>query len=293
MKTLRLSFVLLLGLLVAAPAFAVSKEIIQLQTQVQALQDQMTQMRQSFDERMGVMKNLIEQSTDNVNKVAAAVNTLNQQVQKSQQDTGTHSDQLSGQIQALNDSVDELKARMTKVAQQLDAMQNQQQNITPGAQPAVQPGQPAQPGEAGAAPQASAPLPDVLYNNALRDYNSGNYDIASQEFGDYLKYYQNTDLAGNAQFYVGDINYHQGNFAAAIKSYDLVIQQYPDGNKAAAAQLKKGYALLELGQKQAGVRELNALITRYPRSIEAQQAKDRLRKLGATTASKGTPRGQQ
>ena len=289
MKTFRLSFALLFALLMAAPAFPVSKEIIQLQTQVQALQDQMTQMRQSFDERMGVMKNLIEQSTDDMNKVAASVNTLNQQVQKSQQDTGTHSDQLSGQIQALNDSVDELKARMTKIAQQLDAMQNNQQNIAPGAQPATgQPGQPAQPGTA---PQAAAPPPDVLYNNALRDYNSGNYDLASQEFGDYLKYYQNTDLAGNAQFYLGDIAYHQGNYAGAIKSYDTVIQQYPDGNKAAAAQLKKGYSLLELGQRQAGVRELNALIVRYPRSIEAQQAKDRLRKLGASTASKGTPRG--
>ena len=133
----------------------------------------------------------------------------------------------------------------------------------------------------------------MLYNNALRDYNSGNFDLASQEFGDYLKYYQNTDLAGNAQFYLGDIAYRQGNYEAAVKSYDTVIEQYPDGNKAAAAQLKKGYALLELGQRQAGVRELNALITRYPRSIEAQQAKDRLKKLGAasSTASKRTPRG--
>lgn len=289
MKTLRLSFVLFTAFLFAVPAFAVSKEIIQLQTQVQALQDQMTQMRQSFDERMGVMKNLVEQSTDNVNKVAAAITNLSQQLQKSQQDAGSHADQLSGQIQALNDSVDELKARMNKIGQQLDAMQNAQQNINqPGAQPTGQPGEPGQPG---ATPQAAAPPPDVLYNNALRDFNSGNYDIASQEFGDYLKYYQNTDLAGNAQFYLGDIDYHQGNYAAAIKSYDAVIQQYPDGNKAAAAQLKKGYALLQLGQRQAGVRELNALITRYPRTIEAQQAKERLRKLGASTASRGTPRG--
>src|SRR5262249_27150586 len=48
----------------SVPAFGVSKEIVQLQTQVQSLQDQMAQMKQSFDERMGVMKNLIEQSTD-------------------------------------------------------------------------------------------------------------------------------------------------------------------------------------------------------------------------------------
>ena len=293
MKTSRLLFVLFAALLIATPAFCVSKEIIQLQTQVQALQDQMTQMRQSFDERMGVMKNLIEQSTDNVNKVTAAVSDLTQQLQKTHSDNVGHADQLSGQIQALNDSVDELKARMTKIGQQLDAIQSAQQNINQ-APAGTQPGQPGQPGQTGqpaAIPQAAAPPPDVLYNNALRDYNSGNYDLSSQEFAEYLQYYQNTDLAGNAQFYLGDIAYHQGNYAAAVKAYDAVIEQYPDGNKAAAAQLKKGYALLELGQRQAGVRELNALITRYPRSIEAQQAKDRLKKLGAATASRRTPRG--
>ena len=48
----------------AVPSFGVSKEIIQLQTQVQALQDQMAQMKQSFDERMGVLQHLVEQSTD-------------------------------------------------------------------------------------------------------------------------------------------------------------------------------------------------------------------------------------
>jgi tol-pal system protein YbgF len=288
MKSLKLFIVLLGCTALATPAFPVSKEIVQLQTQVQALQDQMTQMRQSFDERMGVMKNLVEQSTDNVNKVAGAVNELNQTIQKSHQDEGGRADQLSGQIQALHDSVDELKARMAKVTQQLDAIQNAQQNIT---QPpaGVQPGAPAANGPTGAANMA--PPADVLYNNALRDYNSGNFQLASQEFGDYLKYYPNTDLAGNAQFYLGDVAYRQGNYEDAVKSYDTVIERYPDGNKAAAAQLKKGYALLELGQRQAGVRELNALVTRYPRSIEATQARDRLKKLGAagTTAKKSPP----
>jgi tol-pal system protein YbgF len=290
MKLSRL-FVVFAALLLATPAFPVSKEIIQLQTQVQALQDQMTQMRQSFDERMGVMNNLVEQSTDNVNKVASAVSDLTQQLQKTHNENRAGDDQLSGQIQALNDSVDELKARMTKIGQQLDAIQTAQTNLQQQPPAGTVPSQPGQPGQPQAANQA--PPPDVLYNNALRDYNSGNFDIASQEFGDYLKYYQSTDLAGNAQFYLGDIAYRQGNYEAAVKAYDTVIEQYPDGNKAAAAQLKKGYALLELGQRQAGVRELNALITRYPRSIEATQAKERLKKLGAssTNASRRTPRG--
>jgi tol-pal system protein YbgF len=131
----------------------------------------------------------------------------------------------------------------------------------------------------------NAPPPETLYNNALRDYNSGKYDLASGEFNDYLKYYSNTELAGNAQFYVADIEYRQGNFEAAAKDYDKVLEQYPGGTKAAAAQLRKGYALLELGQRDAGVRELNSLIARYPRSIEASQARDRLRRLGVTSGS--------
>ena len=132
----------------------------------------------------------------------------------------------------------------------------------------------------------------MLYNNALRDYNAGKYDLSSQEFGDYLKYYEHHRSAGNAQFYLADIEYRQGNFDAAVKDYDKVLEQYPGGSKAAAAQLKKGYALLELGQREAGVRELNSLIARYPRSIEASQARDRLKRLGVPDSATPPHRDQ-
>jgi tol-pal system protein YbgF len=131
-------------------------------------------------------------------------------------------------------------------------------------------------------PSPQAPLPGVLYDNALRDYNAGRYDLASQQFRDYMKFYANTDLAGNAQFYLAEIEYRQWNFEQAVRDYDKLLEQFPGGNKALAAQLKKGYALLELRQRDAGVRELNSLVQRYPRSIEATQARERLKKLGAT-----------
>jgi tol-pal system protein YbgF len=139
--------------------------------------------------------------------------------------------------------------------------------------------------------QAQVPPPDVLYNNALRDYNAGKNDLAGQEFSDYVKYYPNTDLAGNSYFYLAEIQYRQGNFQDAVKSYDQVLQNFPSGNKAAAAQLKKGFALIELGQKDDGITELRHVIQRYPRSSEAVQARDRLRKLGVS-ASGTTARRQ-
>jgi tol-pal system protein YbgF len=262
--------------LAAVPAWGVNKDMVQLQTQVQQLQEQMTAMQRAFDERMGVMKNLVEQDTDAVNKVAAALTALQTTLAKQQNDSGTHTDQLSGQIQALNDTMDELKVRLAKVTKQLEDMQATQQSLA--AQQATQ--------QAQQQAQASAPPPDVLYNNALRDYNGDKNDLALQEFSDYIKFYPNTDLAGNCYFYLGEIQFKQGNYQAAAQSYDQVLQNFPSGNKAASAQLKKGFALLELGKQDDGVSELRHLIQRYPHSPEALQARDRLRKAGVPAAGK-------
>lgn len=274
------SVALALVLVAVQPAFAVSKEMVQLQTQVRDLQDRMARMQQSFDERMGVMKNLIEQSTDNMNKVSLQIDTLQKAVQQQVQESGGRVDQVSGQVQSLHDSVDEVKARLTTITKKLDDMSAQAQNLN--AASTSMPG-----GATTETPLVEqAPPPDVLYNNALRDYNAGKYDLATQEFADYLKFYSDNDLAGNAQFYIADVEYRQGNFEAAVRDYDKVLELYPSGNKAPAAQLKKGFALLELGQKDAGIRELRSLVSRYPRAIEAQQARDRLSKLGVSTGAK-------
>jgi tol-pal system protein YbgF len=262
--------------LAAAPAWGASKEMIQLQTQVQQLQEQMTAMQRSFDERMGVMKNLVEQDTDAINKVTIALTalqaTLQTNLQKQQGDSAARIDQISGQVQALNDSLDELKTRVAKVSKQLDDMQSGQQSLA--AQQAAQ--------QAQKQAAAQAPPPDVLYNNALRDYNGDKNDLATQEFSDYIKFYPNTDLAGNCYFYLGEIQFRQGNYQQAAQSYDQVLQTFPTGNKTASAQLKKAFALIELGKQDDGVTELRRLIQRYPKSNEALQARERLKKLGVT-----------
>jgi tol-pal system protein YbgF len=279
MKSHRISAVLaLLSVLWlgAAPAWGVNKEMVQLQTQVQQLQEQMTAMQRSFDERMGVMKNLVEQDTDAVNKVANALNGLQNTLQKQQSDGGSKIDQVSGQIQSLNDTMDEIKVRLAKVAKQLEDMQAGQQSLA--AQQAQQ--------QAQQQAVASAPPPDVLYNNGLRDYTGGKSDLAAQEFSDYLKFYPNTDLAGNCYFYLGEIQFRAGSFQQAAQSYDQVLQNFPSGNKAASAQLKKGFSLIELGKQDDGVAELRHVVQRYPHSPEALQARERLRKLGVSTSGR-------
>src|SRR5947209_11398 len=92
--------------LTVGPTEGANKDIIQLQVQVQALQDQMSRMQQTFDERMGVMRNLVEHNSDSVNKATAALNELNNSLQKQQGDSSGKVDQISGQIQSLNDTMD-------------------------------------------------------------------------------------------------------------------------------------------------------------------------------------------
>src|SRR5579863_277725 len=135
LRSFALPLALLSALCLTAPAWGVNKEMIELQTQVEQLQQQMTSMQRSFDERMGVMKNLVEQDTDAINKAAAALNalqaTLQTNLQKQQGDSTSRLDQLSGQIQSLNDTLDELKVRLAKVSKQLEDMQSTQQNVRP------------------------------------------------------------------------------------------------------------------------------------------------------------------
>ena len=132
---------------------------------------------------------------------------------------------------------------------------------------------------ASAGPPASS---DVLYSNGLRDINGKHYELATQEFQDYLKYYGDTDLASNAEFYLGEIAYIQSQFEVALDFYNKVIEKYPKSFKTASARMRKGYCLAELGQKAAAIRELRTVVRTYPGTDEAKRSAAKLRELGAT-----------
>lgn len=301
-KTLiHLSAVATLALLCPAPrAHAASKEIIQLQQQVQTLQDMLQRLQQSNDERMGVLQHLVEQSADNMNRMSQTLTSLQQQVQE-QSAGGNKVDQLSGQMQSMNDSIDELKSRIARLDKTMQDIQAQLQNVNTqqagGAQVAQQNGAPGGqqgPGgtDANAAAPAQPPAPpvDQLYQGGLRDYNSAKYDVAAGEFGDVLKYYPQDNLAGNAQFYLGEIAYRQGDYKTAIQNYDTVLEQFAGNPKVPAAQLRKGEAELATNQRDAGIRDLRNLIQRYPQTPEAAQARSRLNGMGIRiTPSKPSP----
>jgi len=257
------------------PIFGVSKETVEILERLDALQTSVQNLQKTVDTQTAVLKTLVEQANDNINSMKSVVNDLRGPIQQNVASTGAHFDTMTTQMQALSDSLDEAKARLSKLSDQMAQMQRILE--TPPTQPNPATGTPAGPG---APPTPPVPDADSLYAQGFSYYNGGQWDLSIQAFQDYLKYYKDTDRASNAQFYIGECYFSQGDYNKAIDAYDLCSEKYPTGNKAAAAQLKKGYSLLALEQKTAGIRELRSLIQRFPDSHEADLARQRLKKLG-------------
>jgi tol-pal system protein YbgF len=139
---------------------------------------------------------------------------------------------------------------------------------------------------AGGAPAAAAvnDTPSMsasdLYANAQRDRQGGKLDLALQEFGDYVRWYGNTELAPNAQYYIASIHASQGDYDNAIREYDMVLEKYPDNNKTADAMYGKGVALARLGRRTDGAKEFQELIKRFPGNSLSGQACTQLTNMG-------------
>ena len=278
------------------PAEAVNREIIDLQRDVTTLLQGQKELSDKVIQDHTVMKTLVEQSGDNVTKLAATMGSLQKSVQDVQANSGARLDTMSTQVQGLSDNLEEIKSRLGKLNQQLVDLQNSVQSLDAkisGATPAPAAGaaNPAaynssSPGASAPATSAvPAPSADVLYSNGLRDITSGKYDLARSEFQDYLKYYADTDLASNAQFYLGEISYKQKKYEESVAAYEKVLTNYPKSFKLGPARLRKGMALIELGQKTAGIRELREVIKRFPGSDEDRLARAKLKELGASVSA--------
>ncbi|MGD0913928.1 MAG: tetratricopeptide repeat protein [Terracidiphilus sp.] len=276
------------------PAHAVSKEIVELQTQVQQLLDMVQRLQSTMDSKFSVLQSLTQQTADAASQMQSTVKDMQQKLNTQNETVNGKLDTTSGQMQSINDSIDELKSRVDKLQQTVKDLQTQVQTLQappPTTQPGAQPGQPGQPGDnsqgqpgtqpgpnANAAPQAP-PLQET-FHAALSDFMAGRFPVAQGEFQDVVHYYPLDDLAGTAQYYLGEIAYQQKDYPTAISAYNAVLEGFSGNPKAPGAQLHKGLALIEEGKKDAGVRELRELIQRHPQTPEARIARSKLNGMG-------------
>jgi tol-pal system protein YbgF len=283
-------FVLMLAS-AGVPAHAVSKEMVELQTQVQQLLDMVQRLQSTMDSKFGVLQNLSQQTADAASQMQTSIKDLQQKMNTQNEAVNGKLDTTSGQMQSINDSIDELKSRVEKLQQTVKDLQGQIQTLQAPAPATAQPsgGQPGQPGDnsqpgtqpgtaANGAP--TAPPLQQTYQAGLRDYNAAKYDVATAEFQDVVHYYPLDDLAGTAQFYLGEIAYQQKDYPNAISAYNAVLEGFSGSSKAPTAQLHKGLALIEENKKDAGIRELRQLVQRHPQTPEARVARSKLNGMG-------------
>lgn len=111
--------------------------------------------------------------------------------------------------------------------------------------------------------------PDAAYEKAYGYLLEQDYGAAEFAFRDFLKRYSRNPLAGNAQYWLGEIHYVQGKYREAARAFLTGYEQYGDGHKAADSLFKLALSLDKLNQPQAACSSLSEFFKRYGSAVEA------------------------
>jgi len=288
-----------------AAVMAASKEIQELQRDVALLQESVKQLQQTQDRQLAALMEAVRQAQDTSGKsntsLAVMERTLQQSLQELQGKVMTpvagltaRMDGVSNDVRSLQQAVTDLTASIEKIQAQLTDISNAVKVLQSPQAPApgtgqAGAGQPGMPAAPGVASQGSCMPSSDLYNGAVRDRQGGKLDLSMQEFQDFLRCYGNTELAPNAQYYIGTIHFSQGDYPTAARDFDAVLEKYPDNNKMPDAFYYKGLTLVKMNQRTAASEEFIQLIQRFPTNALASQACSQLKEMGKNCPSAHTP----
>jgi tol-pal system protein YbgF len=176
--------------------------------------------------------------------------------------TDTRLLEISQRLDVLDGKLDESGARVSLLSMKVDTVK-QKINTSDSTR-------------AGTATPAPKADPEAMYQAAYSDIAAGRYALARESFQTLLKTYPDTEVADNAQYWIGESYYGTGDFANAIVEFQKVLDNYPKGDKVPAAMFKMGLSQARLKQTAESQKTYRALIQKYPKSPEAALAKERL-----------------
>jgi tol-pal system protein YbgF len=256
-------------------ACVTSSDVEKLQSQISDLQEQLVQVKRtssSKEEVQNVNKTIADQTQMLLKSNATLVAKVDQIEDKMQggqgavEQTNNRLDRMAQQLTQTQHDVDALKAAIAQASAAATA--NVTLPATSGSELTVQP------------PAAPAEDPMQVYQSAYRDYQRGNYDLAIAGFRDFASRNPNSELSGNAAYWIGESLYSQKKYREAIQQFDSVVTRYPKSDKVAGALLKKGYGYIALGEKSQGIVQLQYVVHEHPTSPEAALARQKLKSLG-------------
>jgi tol-pal system protein YbgF len=119
----------------------------------------------------------------------------------------------------------------------------------------------------------------ALYEKTLASYHEGKYKEAIAGFEAFLKQHPSSELADNAQFWIGESYMSQKDYDKAIVAFQDVIEKYPDGNKVPNAMLKQALAFYEIQDSISCRAILKRIVKKFPDSSEAKIAEAKLQTI--------------
>ena len=275
-----------LGLAWAGPAFPVDREILQLQRDMSQLTNEMRQLKGQYFERMAVLEELMKQSLEETKRMTQRMAVIDRSIAQQGEvmvkpvtSMSTQVDTMAGEVGGLRDQMEALISRLAKMQQAVADIKNHLTTLPPPGAGFDEGALTAGAGEA--PPPLNVGASETLFNAALMDFNRGNYELARQEFQDYLRDHGQSVRAVDAQYHLGALAYQQGDFEGAIRNYDLVIERYPEGTITPDAQYKKGMSLMKLNRLNEAAGEFRAVVQKYPHSNIAPNADAQLKELQA------------
>ena len=296
MKTARLLLFLIAAGATACFGQSTKDQIKEVQRDIAGVDDKVNKMQRTLDEKFGAILEGLRQNSDGVNRTnanfIALQNALNEKLSEQAKNVGgstavvgTKVDQMAEEFRAVRESVADMNSRMAKLEARIVDLSNAVKTMQA---PPAPPPAPAPTNGGGSASAAGGPpagmSAETTYNNAYADFQKGNFDLATQEFTDYLKYFSNTDYAPSAQFYLADISYRKGDYVIAARGFDAVLE-FPENPKTPDAHYLKAMSLLKDGQRTAASKEFRDLINQYPDNDLSTKAKAELRRLGYSTTT--------
>ncbi len=136
-----------------------------------------------------------------------------------------------------------------------------------------------QPPAAAAAAEPGDPAKEKLYYDAAFDLiKAKDFDKASQAFTAFLRRYPNSQYAGNAQYWLGEVNLAKGDLQSAGQAFARVGQAYPDHPKVPDSLYKLADVEQRLGNADKAQGILRQVVQQYPNSSAAQLARRQLQR---------------
>ena len=210
----------------------------------------------------------------NLQQVEREISSLKELIEETRHQVGRQIDHTSREG---DQRVKDLEARLAKLAEgfkaqgeQLKLREDELKEVRKGLQ------LPAEATEMAAAENETIRRD---YEVAWRNLEKRDYRSAIARFKDFQKKYPKSNLAVNAQYWIGESHYALREFDQAILEFDAVRSRYPEGEKVPAALLKQAYAFSELGENTNARLLLQEVVEKYAQTPEASQAKQKLKSL--------------